>query len=1054
MMRLKTLTLHGFKSFARPTTVEFSPGLNVIVGPNGSGKSNLLDALRWALGERTRDTKRSQASQVIFHGSSSSKPLGMASVEVEWVDDQGNSSSIERRIFSAGEGEYFWNGSKVRLLDIKNRMTKYDFSLAQLSMGIVTNDSLSMLFDWRPSERFKWLEEINGVTDIRTQLNALVLRLQKAKEREKRFQERLKELELQIQRLTLLAKEEEAYLRKEREFFAVRKLYIHKFLRIKEEKHEAGVKERTLLERNLTELSKNMAARQNKIAQVKERLKTFRDHLGKGQREKEEIEKAKRKDEENLYYLLTRWRESLRNQLFYQEKLRLFDKEVGNLERKVADWLNRYRRALETQNWERMERVFACLREKKTRKLSRLEEQRFTVEKSLAQAELRREQVIQDIHRRKEQAHRVALEMERLQEECDREEKQSLFLVEREREIIEELRKGIEKLERKRDLLARIEAKLTRVQSGVLTPKVQDVLETLKAHGWTQRSLYALSWFLQDKEWYGEEVIHLKKWSEEKPGKCVVFDHLSVWKFAPLQEIQALLQDSQPPLSTNIVASDGSCILLPGGFLFFPLKVISPHQGARFLRSLQRRRERVKNEIEFAKKEQEILDRERQKVEKMLWESRVRLQSLRERLKHQEEENHRITWEMSRKEREVEQIEEEIRVISKTVSSLHREKTIIKRKLEKVEQIWQKIKEKVWEKKKIEEERDRLSWEITALHQKLEEMKNLLSEEQKVYTSIRGNLKTLIPLFIEHQSTLERQTRFLEGEKSKEERLCQLLEMEEEKFKEEEREYLEILERKEKLETQEGRLVLEVETLRQELGKYEDGGMAEDEHCFSSWEIKQLENFIREREAWLKSQKIRRGSIEELQELQERYNTLSGKDREVSDLIHRAEGELNALHRESKKVFEEFLRRTQQSFEYYFEQVFNGGTAYFLRSEEEIEVEVRIPSKRRQSLTFLSSGERALVAICLLLAVLEARNFPFCFLDEVDANLDHMNSKLFAQLLVHFARSRQIIIITHQEEVMERAQNIIGVTMNEPGVSQIMYCEPALGPKREEACPL
>ena len=77
-----------------------------------------------------------------------------------------------------------------------------------------------------------------------------------------------------------------------------------------------------------------------------------------------------------------------------------------------------------------------------------------------------------------------------------------------------------------------------------------------------------------------------------------------------------------------------------------------------------------------------------------------------------------------------------------------------------------------------------------------------------------------------------------------------------------------------------------------------------------------------------------------------------------------------------------------------------------------------------------------MVALCFLFAVFEAAQLPFCFLDEVDANLDHTNSLLLAQLLKNISRSRQVVVVTHQEEVMEAADQIIGMTMNDPGVSQ------------------
>src|ERR1700729_4608214 len=123
-MRLKTLKVFGFKTFAESTTLEFNQGITAVVGPNGSGKSNLVDAIRWVLGEQnTRQLRSQHLEDVIFPGNTSRKPLGMA--EVSLTFDNSDRSlpldfdevQITRRAYRAGESEFFINRSAVRLRD-------------------------------------------------------------------------------------------------------------------------------------------------------------------------------------------------------------------------------------------------------------------------------------------------------------------------------------------------------------------------------------------------------------------------------------------------------------------------------------------------------------------------------------------------------------------------------------------------------------------------------------------------------------------------------------------------------------------------------------------------------------------------------------------------------------------------------------------------------------------------------------------------------------------------------------------------------------------------
>src|SRR5579875_288973 len=124
-MRLKALRLFGFKTFAEQTTVEFEPGITAVVGPNGSGKSNLVDAIRWVLGEQSTRSLRSQRLEdVIFAGNTTRKPLGMAEVTLTLDNSDRklpiafDEVQITRRAYRAGESEFYLNRESCRLRDV------------------------------------------------------------------------------------------------------------------------------------------------------------------------------------------------------------------------------------------------------------------------------------------------------------------------------------------------------------------------------------------------------------------------------------------------------------------------------------------------------------------------------------------------------------------------------------------------------------------------------------------------------------------------------------------------------------------------------------------------------------------------------------------------------------------------------------------------------------------------------------------------------------------------------------------------------------------------
>ncbi|AHF92726.1 chromosome segregation protein SMC [Opitutaceae bacterium TAV5] len=173
-MHLKALKLHGFKSFADPTTLRFEPGVTAIVGPNGCGKSNVADSIRWVLGEQSAKALRGGKMQdVIFEGADTRKPAQMCEVSLVLTDCEKQLGSefheieIMRRVYRDGGGEYFFNGQACRLKDIQKLFM--DTGIGRTSYSIMAQGQIDQILSSKPEERRAVFEEAAGITKYKSQ---------------------------------------------------------------------------------------------------------------------------------------------------------------------------------------------------------------------------------------------------------------------------------------------------------------------------------------------------------------------------------------------------------------------------------------------------------------------------------------------------------------------------------------------------------------------------------------------------------------------------------------------------------------------------------------------------------------------------------------------------------------------------------------------------------------------------------------------------------------------------------------------------------------------
>jgi chromosome segregation protein len=185
-------------------------------------------------------------------------------------------------------------------------------------------------------------------------------------------------------------------------------------------------------------------------------------------------------------------------------------------------------------------------------------------------------------------------------------------------------------------------------------------------------------------------------------------------------------------------------------------------------------------------------------------------------------------------------------------------------------------------------------------------------------------------------------------------------------------------------------------------------------------------------------------AVEQAQELEERHQFLTTQRRDLLDSIAELDQAIRKIDRTSRERFEDAFRVINQHFGEVFRELFGGGTAGLSLLDEDdllesgIDVMAQPPGKRLQNVLLLSGGEKALTAIALLFAIFNFKPSPFCILDEVDAPLDDANIGRFVRMLDRLKDQTQFILITHSRRTMEIADQLYGVTMEEPGVSKLV----------------
>ena len=276
-MYLKSIEVHGFKSFANKLKFQFHNGITGIVGPNGSGKSNVADAVRWVLGEQSvKQLRGSNMQDVIFSGTENRKPLGSATVAIT-LDNSDHKLPVDfdevtvtRRLYRSGESEYLINGTTCRLKDVRELF--YDTGIGKEGYSIIGQGQIDKILNGKPEERRELFDEAAGIVKFKRRKQAAQKKLEDENNNLTRIDDILSELTRQVGPLERQAEKAKIYLKKKEE---LKEYDLNMFL-LDSEKIEGQIKsvdeKITISDHDLSQAKENLEKAKKEYEQVELQL--------------------------------------------------------------------------------------------------------------------------------------------------------------------------------------------------------------------------------------------------------------------------------------------------------------------------------------------------------------------------------------------------------------------------------------------------------------------------------------------------------------------------------------------------------------------------------------------------------------------------------------------------------------------------------------------------------------------------------------------------------------------------------------------------------------
>lgn len=1152
-MRLIQLKLAGFKSFVDPTTIQLQGQRVGIVGPNGCGKSNIMESVKWVLGESSAKEMRSEnMDSVIFNGSENRKPISRASVELIFDNSLGKAPtewsqyaeiSVKRVIEREKGSTYYINNLAVRRKDIADLFL--GTGLGGRGYAIIGQNTISQIIEAKPEELRSYLEEAAGVSKYKERRRETEFRLRDTRENLSRIQDVLNEIIQQIAKLESQAVIATKYNElTEKHKFHQAQVWVLK-------KRDASIvwkKNQFQVEKLVNELEQQTAALRKIEAEV-ENLRQAHidasDEINKNQASFYEINAEVSNIENNIRN---------QNELLERSKKELIEIET-NLTKNADDQL-KFAKDIEEAEIEKV--ALSELYKTKEENFNSLKSSIQLVEATYLDSTEQFNQVanqfqstqekinlekatIDFIHKTEEEINtritflnneinNIDLTGQSLLEEKESDLADKRLHVEKIEAKIDENKSLATDLEEEIDALRQhqieIQKELSQIEGEIKTlAQIQDDTqgnESLKS--WTSQHNINTSNRLWEKlkiktDWVtaiesalggklNAVLAQYETISHRPPASMVLANLNASHAYKPknnkLNSALDVIEISDPLLMNLLSEWLSNCYIIPKGesyknfignleqgeFLvnqqgdIFTKNSVSFYGKDASLNGILLRQERLK----ALQEKFPSIDRNSKDISNKLSEAELQLNDYEEQADSYSEELKEALNDFHQTEIEVEKTQQSIAYANEKHSSITNEQNELKTKLTQI-QIDKTTKSslihnlendahRLLEQKTLSEDikkRHELEYESARKHvneaeiqlqeshfnlkiigNKINELNNrinLLTEDNNALNNKKDLVKTSIntesiealKLSLREKITVkdEREKILIASRDNLAQKETDLRESEQKRLQTEQavhpiRDKLE----QSRLNERESKLLFEQfqnEIIESQL---DEGVLSESiTEKTTVKEVQELCNKLQEEINLLGP--VNLAAIHELTSEKERKGYLDSQVEDLTSASNTLEDAIRRIDKETRDRLIATFNEVNKNFTEFFKVLFNGGQAQLELLGEEIldtgiQVTAQPPGKKNTTISQLSGGEKALTATALVFALFKLNPAPFCLMDEVDAPLDDSNTLRFTNMVTEMSKNTQFLYVSHNKIAMEMAQQLIGVTMQESGVSRIV----------------
>jgi chromosome segregation protein len=1157
-LRLTSVKLSGFKSFVDPTTIAVPGQLVGVVGPNGCGKSNVIDAVRWVLGESSAKQLRGEhMHDVIFNGSTERKPVGRASVELVFDNALGRVTgpwaqyaeiSVKRVLSRDGDSSYYINGQHVRRRDVQDIFL--GTGLGPRAYSIIEQGMISRVITSKPEELRVFLEEAAGVSKYRERRRETELRLEDTRENLARVGDIRAELDTQLEHLAQQAEVAARWQDLQAQLSLNQNLLA--FTRLRE-----------------AEQARNRFAGEVQKAQVSLEAETAR--MRDAERALEELRSRHYEETDQLsqrqgaLYAANGEVQSLEQEIaFLGENRRRMGTQLEGLAAEIAEVERRIAEA--NSDAGRWEGEIESAREAIAQREAQLEAAREALPAAeeaqreaaaavrAAEAEMSAAEQAQGVEETRE-AHALKL-LSQLEARKNRLKQENMALVFPEPEKLEALGAGREEaaarvqaleeaqasaeerlpaleeerrakqaaLEERTRELARIEAALQALQAQqAKLDNNERLADWTRAHaldraerlwqairveaGWDDAVEAALGVRLNAAR-LGAEGDLGALLADAPPGSFAVFVERAAPEAAapgahlkPLASVvsseragvAAYLRDALANVYVLPEGEDGLAlarVLPPGGLLVSKAGHLFGRQGVVFhgpqsemhgVLQRQREIEELQGRLPSVASARQAVEARLRELETLIRETQDEARRHREALVRERQAAHALEVEHLKLAQSTEQAERRREAIRAELADIEREEERERLEMQEaqhaletgaqaIEEIVQRLQAREEDARRSREALDAARAAIASAeraaqearfherscHEKAESQGRLavtLGERVAALATTRaavtaelgaleeGSVRSRLQEALAVKADAERA---LADARAGLEHLTEELRSLEEGRLAAEQTLAPLRERITELRIKEQEAITHAEQYAQQIA---DAGVTREELA------DQIEKRVRSSGMQAEIARLTEeiaalgavnlAALSELAAARDRKGFLDAQATDLAQAVETLEAAIKRIDRETRELLQGTFETVNRNFQEMFPALFGGGQAYLKLTGEEIldaglQVFAQPPGKKNTSIQLLSGGEKALTAISLVFSLFRLNPAPFCLLDEVDAPLDDPNTERFCELVKQMSAQTQFLFITHNKITMEMGQQLIGVTMQEPGVSRIV----------------